>query len=189
MGTGTYSRGHVLALKRRMRVQPAAKEEREREREQIARWISINNVYFTIMFSSPNPCRRIVKPRTSRGVRHTGAGEPVSRYRFTFYREFNNGQPDPVEQNALIMRHEIVPMKIKRGWLPTLDDVKQDQCPWDRARVMGGGEVCSIHLRIVSQIHLGKIRSSIIRITRIDEVSVANNERTWTFNFVNFTVV
>lgn len=116
------------------RVQPAAKEEsvdrREREREQIARWISINNVYFTIMFSSPNPCRRIVKPRTSRGVRHTGAGEPVSRYRFTFYREFNNGQPGPVEQNALIMRHEIVPMKIKRGWLPTLDDVKQAQRPW-----------------------------------------------------------
>ena len=77
------------------------------------------------MFSSPNPCRRIVKPRTSRGVRHTGAGEPVSRYRFTFYREFNNGQPDPVEQNALIMHHEIVPMKIKRGWLPTLDDVSR----------------------------------------------------------------
>lgn len=79
------------------------------------------------MFNSrgtPNPGARIVKPRASERAAYR-IGEPVSRYRFTFYREFNNGQPDPAVQNALIMRREIVLMKIKQSRLLTIGDVSR----------------------------------------------------------------
>lgn len=70
-----------------------------------------------------------------------------------------------MEQNALIMHHEIVPMKIKRSRLPTIGDVSRRlnktnaPRPKMRHELFDGLE--TRHFTIVSRLLLAKIRPSV----------------------------